>query len=121
MRLARRNFQGVNIMQTSTVRWGIAALVVAMLTLGVLFVASHSVISAPQEANAQAAAGSPAAADNKVNAFLGKLRSDGFIVQEGRLVLVPFLQVCCQPNPPLSCSFFNQASPYQAAYLPLSP
>lgn len=108
-------------MKTSTVRWGIAALVVALLTLGVLFVASHSVISAPQQANAQAAAGNPPAADNKVNAFLAKLRSDGFIVQEGRLVVVPFLQLCCIPNPQLTCSFFNQASPYQAAYLPLSP
>ena len=92
-------------MKTSTVRLGIAALVVALLTLGVLFVASHSVISAPQQANAQSAAGNPAEADKKVNAFLDRLRSDGFIVQEGHLVLVPFLQVCCQPNPPIPCSF----------------
>ena len=115
-------------MKTSIVRLGIAALVVALLALGVLFVASRSAISAPQQANAQSAAGNPAAADKKVDRFVSLLESDGFIVQEGFLHKASLQDICCVENPPVGadqkpvdCTWFNVASPYMAAYLPVSP
>jgi hypothetical protein len=81
-------------------------LVAAGLTLGVI----------------SPAAAPPGRADKKVDAFVSRLESDGFIVQEGRMALYSYVSNCCPLDSLLpKCSFFNAASPYMVAYLPASP
>jgi len=104
----------------------LAMTVLAVLILGMLPAASSA--GSPQFVEVgshagsltQVAAGKPAPGD-KVDAFKARLEADGFIVQEGALLLAPMPYECCKQQPLIPCSFFNQASPYQAAYLPYSP
>jgi len=59
--------------------------------------------------------------EGNVDAFVSRLQSDGFVVQEGRLAVADLGSVCCAPDSPLDCTYFNAASPYLAAFLPPAP
>ena len=104
----------------------LTAFVLAVLILGVLPAAGYAAMPQPVDAgpqsdsSAKAAAGLPVR-DDKADKFKMRLEEDGFTVQEGKLLLAPMPYECCKVTPQLKCVFFNQASPYQAAYLPYSP
>ena len=61
-------------------------------------------------------------ADKKVDAFVSRLQSDGFVVNEGRVGLFDYVTKCCEVGAQIAvCSFFNAASPHFAACLRPSP
>jgi hypothetical protein len=107
-------------MKTQILLRSLTALVLPAITLGIVAVGPPA-NGEDLQISRGAAAKKPVQSDKKVDTFKARLEGDGFIVQEGKLLLAPLPYECCKVEPPLPCTFFNQASPYQAVYLPPSP
>ncbi len=99
-------------MKSSVVRFSIAVLVVALLTLCMLPVTRHNLIPAPQPVNA---------GEDKTAKFISNLEGDGFVVREGAMAQFPMEQRCCPEDSELPCSFFNVASRYMVPFVPKLP
>ena len=113
-------------MEISTRFWLLAAIVLAVVALGLAPNAANGALPQPVNPGALSAAVTqrPAPgpdADKKVDAFIAQLERDGFTVQDGRLAVAPLLNYCCQQDAIIDCSYFNAASPYMAAFLPIAP
>jgi hypothetical protein len=100
------------------------ALVVAVM-LGILLLTAAASAQGPGTKGDPPGKGGP---PDKVDHFVSMLERDGFIVQEGFLHKASLQDVCCVADPPqgadgkpVDCTWFNVASPYMAAYLPVSP
>jgi hypothetical protein len=120
-------------MKTSSAVWKLTALVLAVLILGMTPAAAQNSVpqnpvAGPVPGGDKATALKPAKEDQKVDRFVSLLERDGLTVQEGFLHKASLQDVCCVENPPVGadgkpvdCTWFNVASPYMAAYLPVSP
>ncbi len=96
--------------------FAIVLVLVAFISSGALPATGASQKLEPQQANAQ---WQPDQEDKKVDAFVSRLESDGFVVAEGELGEFPLAKLCLLPNSPLDCLYLNAASPYLAAFLPV--
>lgn len=96
-------------MKRSVVRFSIALLAVALLTLCMLPVASRNMIPAVRPVNA--------GEDNALK-FVSFLERDGFIVREGAMGFLPIDALCCPEDSEVPCSYFNVASRYMLPYVP---
>lgn len=63
---------------------------------------------------------STAASGGSVEALEEALRADGFTVQEGQVILIDVLALCCQGQIP-TCLGFNPLGPYKVVRLPDAP
>jgi hypothetical protein len=104
--------KGEQIMKTSRVFWKLTAVVVLVLTLGVLPVTNHNLITAPQQVSA---------GGDKAAKFISNLERNGFTVREGAMAQFPMDERCCPDGSGLPCSFFNQASKYMVPFVPKLP
>jgi hypothetical protein len=102
-------------------------LIVAVFILGITPAAAHDAVPRNQDTGSipmsvdQPAPPKPDKADKKVDRFVSLLVSDGFTVQEGHANVASLQDICCIEAALADCTWFNAASPYMAAYLPLSP
>jgi hypothetical protein len=118
--------KGARKMKTSRTLWKLTALVLVGLILSITPGTAQNSVAQNPAALPVPGSGDHAAAEDRfdsaqVDAFVSRLESDGFVVQEGHMGRFDYAGVCCAAGSPFDCSYFNPSSPYLVAYLPLSP